>query len=103
VRDTLNENPAHLGPAMTALASIVPLHGGIAEECCHLPSPLGCFPGENRDRIVRSVMAMSLVSCLPWKHHFGGSNLGTTGFGCGSLAFLVLRIEPPRCHVRCSD
>jgi hypothetical protein len=45
VRDTPDENPAHLELAMTALAGVVPLLGGIAEEHCHLSIPLGwCLP-----------------------------------------------------------
>jgi hypothetical protein len=52
-------------PVMTALAGVVPLHGGIAEECPLLPCPLGLVPaGENQDRALRSAMAASPTSFL---------------------------------------
>jgi hypothetical protein len=95
--DTLDENPAHLRiePVMTASAGVVPLHGGIAEECRHLPKPLGLVsPGENRDWGVRSTMTMSLTSCLPWKHRFGGTIMESR-----APALLLLGVEPPGCHV----
>jgi hypothetical protein len=78
VFDAPDENPAHLWiePVMTALAGVVPLHGGIAEECRHLPKPFRLVsPDENRDRGVRSMMGASLTSCLPWKHRFGGKTM----------------------------
>jgi hypothetical protein len=82
VCDTLDENPAHLRiePVMTTPTGVVPLSGGIAEECRHLPIPLGLVsPGENRDRGVWSTMAASLTSCLPWKHRFGGTTMESWG------------------------
>jgi hypothetical protein len=50
-------------PVMTALAGVVLLHGGITEECHHLPRPLKVVPpGENPDRVVRSAVAASMTS-----------------------------------------
>jgi hypothetical protein len=64
-------------PVMTALAGVVPLHGGIAEECLLLPCPVGMVsPGENQDRAFRSAMAASPASFLSWKHHFWRHGLG---------------------------
>jgi hypothetical protein len=85
VCDTPDENPAHLRiePVMMAHAGVVPLHGGIAEECRHLPKPLVLVsPGENRDQGVRSAMAASLTLCLHWKHHFGGTTMETRECCC---------------------
>jgi hypothetical protein len=79
---TLDENPAHLRiePVMTAPAGVVSLHGGIAEECQHLPKPLGLVsPGENRDWGVWSMTTASLTSCLAWKHRFGGTIMESRG------------------------
>jgi hypothetical protein len=66
VRDTRGENHARLEPAMPVLAGFMSFHGGIAEECRHLPIPLGVVPPiENRDGSVWSMMAASWASCLP--------------------------------------
>jgi hypothetical protein len=54
-----------LEPAATTLASGVPLHGGIAEECQHLPSLLALSPDENQERGVQLMIVAFSVSCLP--------------------------------------